>query len=395
MTRAAGKALFSTKLGQFALRPVLDPPDPVIARAPNSINRAISQQIDRFAEQLCEEFPDQCRNIYLGFYTIHDYFDPSDIARLGEKYLNGVLERIAAPNSEAVANFTYQWSANNRQAVEKMCYPFDLGDFFSEDEIRERGVLFFIHAVNLIRRSLERTGRRQQARAEVGHVKEASGPDTMLNESTKNKQGISGPGKPRFERPQVAKMPMGLYRVGIRQPQIALPQQASSASTVTIPAGPRTETNNRFRKGSQASTSNPATPTLSQREAHNTSTYQAKGSPRLPKKLNSSKGVPRIQSYNPVGSANVPTPQRINSMPRMSAMAPGFTPQIPPGHPGPSSSLHGPPSQAVTPQDPPAQLYSPSMPFMHGSIQGGPHVLDPSSMSRDLSKFSAFHERTS
>ncbi|GME49679.1 jumonji domain-containing 3 [Neofusicoccum parvum] len=135
MTRAAGKALFSTKLGQFALRP----------------------QIDRFAEQLCEEFPDQCRNIYLGFYTIHDYFDPSDIARLGEKYLNGVLERIAAPNSEAVANFTYQWSANNRQAVEKMCYPFDLGDFFSEDEIRERGVLFFIHAVNLIRQGFAPT----------------------------------------------------------------------------------------------------------------------------------------------------------------------------------------------------------------------------------------------
>lgn len=354
LAEVAGKALFSTKLGQIAPRPVPYPPEPVIARTPN-MNLECSHQIDRFVQQLRDEFPAQCSEIFVGYYTIHDYFDAYDIHRLGERHVASALDRIATQNSTAVQNFVAEWCPCNYAKVQKICYGTTLLELFSEAEIKERGELFLTIAVISIRNALESTAKKQEAQA-----KDRTRVIISPNEEVTVKQEV-----------QTSRVAPGLLRVEWRQPH-----QSSVAQVGTVPsleiAHPSTvavHPASAIRRGSQASTSVPVTPVLSQK------------SPYLAAKAHPSKSTPRVQPYHSNAGMVPSTHQRHRSTPRMNAMTPGFVPQSSMGIPTSAPPTRGPPSQAATPQTIGAQLYLPPAPF-----QGIPHGFEVSAMHRELSK---------
>ncbi|KAK0653821.1 Nascent polypeptide-associated complex subunit alpha [Lasiodiplodia hormozganensis] len=369
LAEVAGKALFSTKLGQIAPRPVPDPPEPVIARTPN-VNLECSHQIDRFVQQLRDEFPAQCNEIFVGYYTIHDYFDAYDIHRLGERHVASALDRIATQNSTAVQNFVAEWCPRNHPKVQKICYGTTLLELFSEAEIKERGELFLTIAVISIRNALESTAKKQEAQAK-DRTRVISSP----NEEATVKQEVPHAESSRIDQGQTSRVPPGLLRVEWRQPH-----QSSAAQVGTVPSlepvhppSVAVHPASAIRRGSQASTSVPVTPTLSQK------------SPYLAAKSHPSKSTPRVQAYHSNTGMIPSTHQRHRSTPRMNAMTPGFVPQSSMGVPTSAPPTRGPPSQAATPQTIGAQLYLPPAPF-----QGIPHGFEVGAMHREINPFPSF-----
>ncbi|KAF4539548.1 Jumonji domain-containing 3 [Lasiodiplodia theobromae] len=369
LAEVAGKALFSTKLGQIAPRPVPDPPEPVIARTPN-VNLECSHQIDRFVQQLRDEFPAQCNEIFVGYYTIYDYFDAYDIHRLGERHVASALDRIATQNSTAVQNFVAEWCPRNYPKVQKICYGTTLLELFSEAEIKERGELFLTIAVISIRNALESTAKKQEAQAK-DRTRVISSP----NEEATVKQEVPHAESSRIDQGQTSRVPPGLLRVEWRQPH-----QSSAAQVGTVPSlepahppSVAVHPASAIRRGSQASTSVPVTPTLSQK------------SPYLAAKSHPSKSTPRVQAYHSNTGMIPSTHQRHRSTPRMNAMTPGFVPQSSMGVPTSAPPTRGPPSQAATPQTIGAQLYLPPAPF-----QGIPHGFEVGAMHRELNPFPGF-----
>ncbi|KAL0260279.1 hypothetical protein SLS55_003965 [Diplodia seriata] len=373
LAEVAGKALFSTKLGQVAPRPVPDPPEPMIARAPN-MKLDIAYQIDRFVHQLRDEFPAQCKEIFVGYYTIHDYFDAYDIHRLGEKYLTSALDRIATHNSTAVQNFVLEWVPRNPPKMRKICYGTTLQELFSEREIKARGELFLTLAVISIRNALETTAKKREARGK--------GRDCVTqSEETTMKLEVPQAEPMRVDENQTSRVAPGLLRVGWRQPhappaaQVEFIQQTETArpSSVVTPSRPVMKPYASVRKNNRADISAPATPILPQQ------------SPYSAMKPNPSKSKPRAQPYHSNIGMAPPTHQRNQSTPRMNAMTPGFIPQSSMYGPAAVVPTHGPPSQTATPQGMAAQLYLPPAPF-----QGNPHGFEVGPMHRDLNHYPDF-----
>ncbi|OJD35274.1 jumonji domain-containing 3 [Diplodia corticola] len=373
LAEVAGKALFSTKLGQVAPRPVSDPPEPVIARAPN-MKMEIEHQIDRFVQQLRDEFPTQCKEIFVGYYTIHDYFDAHDIHRLGEKYLASALDCIAKQNSTAVQDFVNDWCPRNHDKVLKICYGTTLQELFSEGEIKDRGELFFTIAVISIRNALEATAKKQQAR-------EMARTCATRSEDTSGKQEAPQAGPEPNDQSQTYKVAPGLLRVGWRQPHSSPAAQVDTvqpiattrSSSIAVPPGPIMQPHASLRKNSQANTSGPATPTLAEQTTYSSA------------KSNSSRNTPRVPPYHSNIGMVPPTHQKNHSTPRMNALTPGFIPQSAMCAPASVGHTHGPHSQTTTPQGIAAQLYFPPGPY-----QGIHHGFEAGPMHRELNPYANF-----
>lgn len=386
MTPIVGKALFSTNLGQVAPRPVANPPDPMIAHSPNSVELDVSQQVDRYIRKLREDFPDQCKEVFTGYYEIHDYFDARDMALLGEKFLESVLERIATQNSQAVTDFASQWSAHSPKGVNKICLGTTVEEVFSEAEIQKHGIMFLTLAVVSIRNALEKTALKQNTRA-----KESVKPGPKAKEDMKGKHDLSVD-QPRFERAQPGKVPAALLRVGLRQPQAdTTAQEAATVQelqpALAVPGGPGPVAQPSFRRASRANTSTAIIPALPRQQP--AQPYRAEQSPRLPQQ-SMSPNTPRVPPHIPRGLRDASNSHKNQTTARMSAMAPGFIPQAPSGPHGPLPALRGPSSPAVTQQGLHTQHYLPSAPFMQGLSHGIPHAFDAAAMQMSHDSFPGY-----
>ena len=144
-----GKALFSTRLGEFLPREAVEPRGPIVLRSePEDDLESVSTRLER-------DFPDSCKEIALPITNIYEYFDHYDCHVLGTGFLHKVLENIAFRNftrSQHAQGFVKRWKEGKLASFKKMKAAQSPQDIFTRTEIEEYGEDILEEALSVIKR---------------------------------------------------------------------------------------------------------------------------------------------------------------------------------------------------------------------------------------------------
>ena len=150
----AGKAIFSTRNGEYARRERI-PSMRIILRSD-----PVEDQLTMVAN-LQEGFPEVCRTITspVTDSSIYEYFDYCDAAVHGFEFLRAVLEYIAWLNAGATAErvmkvqtYVGRWMHTNAEAFTYIRPYHAVLDLFTEEDLEEYGDEFLIEAMMQIKR---------------------------------------------------------------------------------------------------------------------------------------------------------------------------------------------------------------------------------------------------
>ena len=144
----SGKAIFSTRLGQFLPREAVEPRGPIVLRSePEDDLESVSTRLER-------DFPNPCKEITLPITNIYEYFDHYDCHVLGTGFLHKVLENIVFRNftrSQHVQGLVNRWKEGKIASFKKMKAAQSPLDIFTETEVEEYGDDILLEAFSTIK----------------------------------------------------------------------------------------------------------------------------------------------------------------------------------------------------------------------------------------------------
>ena len=144
-----GRAIFSTRNGEFARREKI-PSIRTILRS----NPIEDQQT--MAAKLQKDFPEACRAITtpINNNDVYEYFDYCDAAVQGFEFLRAVLQYIAELNASVnakkatdIQDYVGRWKNTNSEAFSYMRPYHAVTDLFTKEDIEEYGVIFLTEAM--------------------------------------------------------------------------------------------------------------------------------------------------------------------------------------------------------------------------------------------------------
>ncbi len=149
-----GKAIFSTRNGEYARREKIPSMRTVLRSNPIEDQRTMAANLQR-------DFPELCKAITTPITDadIYEYFDYCDAAVQGFEFLRAVLEYIAGLNASAnareasrVQEYVGRWKDTNGEAFSYIRPYHAVTDLFTEADVEEHGVEFLTDAMMLIKR---------------------------------------------------------------------------------------------------------------------------------------------------------------------------------------------------------------------------------------------------
>lgn len=144
-----GKAIFSTRNGEYARRDWVPSNRMVLRSDPVEDQRTM-------AANLQKEFPEVCKAITMPVTDskVYEYFDYHDAAVQGFEFLRAVLEYIAGLNASVkvqkekkVQDYVRRWKNTNTEAFPDVRPDHVVADLFTEEDIQEYGVEFLSDAM--------------------------------------------------------------------------------------------------------------------------------------------------------------------------------------------------------------------------------------------------------
>ena len=144
-----GKALFSTRNGEYARRDRIPTMRTILRSHPIE-----DQQI--MAARLQEEFPEVCKKITIPVTNtdVYEYFDYCDAAVHGFEFLRAVLEYIAQLNANVnaeraskIQDYVSRWKNANLEAFTHLRPYHALTDLFTKEDIEVHEVEFLTDAM--------------------------------------------------------------------------------------------------------------------------------------------------------------------------------------------------------------------------------------------------------
>ena len=144
-----GKAIFSTRNGEYARRDWIPSNRMVLRSNPVEDQRTM-------AANLQKNFPEVCKAITMPVTDskVYDYFDYHDAAVQGFEFSRAVLEYIAGLNAsikvqkaKEVQDYVGRWKNANTEAFPYVRPYHAVADLFTEEDIQEHGVEFLTDAM--------------------------------------------------------------------------------------------------------------------------------------------------------------------------------------------------------------------------------------------------------
>ena len=148
-----GKAVFSTRNGEYARREKIPSMRTILRSNPIEDQQAMVAKLQR-------DFPEVCKAITTPVTDadVYEYFDYCDAAVQGFEFLRAVLEYIARLNASAIAKkatkvqeYVDRWKDANSEAFTYVRPHHTVTDLFTEADIDEYGVEFLTDAMMQIK----------------------------------------------------------------------------------------------------------------------------------------------------------------------------------------------------------------------------------------------------
>ena len=135
-TSPRGKAIFSTRFGQYLPREAVEPRGPIVLRSDPD------DDLESMSARLAQDFPLCCKRITLPIMDIYEYFDHYDCHVRGTGFLHKVLENIvfrSFTRLQHIQAVVSRWREGNLANLNAVTAAQSLHDIFTQTEVEEYG----------------------------------------------------------------------------------------------------------------------------------------------------------------------------------------------------------------------------------------------------------------